>query len=178
MQKVRLYSSAYLLAVFIVLSFLWAALIFSMSNEPATVSADRSGGIADIVAALLVKDFDSLVEVDKVQTVSSIDHIIRKIAHFCIYAVLGALVVLTSLYKNRTLLCHGLVALLFGVAYAASDEIHQYFVPGRGPRITDVILDSFGVLCGILFILFVIGIDRWAVNYIKAASVNDEKISA
>lgn len=30
----------------------------------------------------------------------------------------------------------------------------------------------------ILFILFVIGIDWWAVNYIKAASVNDEKISA
>lgn len=154
MQKVRLYSSVLLFTVFIVLSLLWAAMIFSMSNERAAVSADRSGGIADILAPLLVKDFDSLLSVQKEEILSNIDHIIRKIAHFCIYAVLGALFTLVSLHKEKTWLRHGVVPLLCGALYAASDEIHQYFVPGRGPLVTDVILDSCGVLCGVLFILF------------------------
>jgi len=35
-------------------------------------------------------------------------------------------------------------------AYAVSDEFHQYFVPGRGPRWGDVMLDSFGAALGII----------------------------
>ena len=33
--------------------------------------------------------------------------------------------------------------------YAASDEIHQLFVPGRGGQLSDVILDSAGALAGV-----------------------------
>ena len=35
--------------------------------------------------------------------------------------------------------------------YAATDELHQYFVPGRACMFTDVCIDSFGALLGILF---------------------------
>ena len=37
-------------------------------------------------------------------------------------------------------------AFVGSVAYAASDEFHQTFVPGRGGHVTDVLIDSGGVL--------------------------------
>lgn len=38
------------------------------------------------------------------------------------------------------------VALLTTIAFAASDEWHQTFVPGRGGTITDVLIDNLGAL--------------------------------
>lgn len=152
MQKVNAYSSRKLYAFAVALCVALSLFIFCMSSEPAAVSADRSGGIADIVAPIFVKNFEKLSTTEKAAVLSSTDHIIRKIAHFCMYAALGALFAFASLYHKRTLLRHTLLPLAFGALYAASDEIHQSFVPGRGPLVTDVILDSCGVLCGALFV--------------------------
>lgn len=42
------------------------------------------------------------------------------------------------------------LAWIMAVTYAASDEIHQAFVPGRGPSVWDVLLfDNFGALAGL-----------------------------
>ena len=38
---------------------------------------------------------------------------------------------------------------LIAALYAASDEIHQLFVPGRSGQLSDVILDSAGTLAGV-----------------------------
>jgi VanZ family protein len=40
------------------------------------------------------------------------------------------------------------LAIAFGVAYAASDEIHQMFVPGRSAELADLFADSLGVIIG------------------------------
>lgn len=45
--------------------------------------------------------------------------------------------------------CKGLIPLLIGFLYAVSDEIHQYFVPGRAMQARDVLIDTVGVLLGI-----------------------------
>lgn len=42
-------------------------------------------------------------------------------------------------------------SIILGVIYAVSDELHQLFVPGRAGRITDVMIDSLGLMTGILF---------------------------
>ena len=39
--------------------------------------------------------------------------------------------------------------------YAATDEIHQLFVPGRSGEIRDVCLDSLGVITGIIILLII-----------------------
>ncbi len=153
MQKVRLYSSKWIFALAVLLCVLLSAFIFHMSNEPATVSAGRSGGIADVLAPIFISDFDMLNEAEREEILSQIDHTVRKIAHFCLYATLGALFVFASLWFERTWRAHLLLPWLFGTLYAASDEIHQMFVPGRGPLFTDVVLDSCGVLCGAAVIL-------------------------
>lgn len=153
MQKVKLYGSTGLRIFFIVLCVVWAALIFSMSGEVAAESAERSGGISEFVARLFVPDFEKLSEEEKKDAVSFVDVIVRKTAHFCIYGVLGGLICLASLGYAAIFKVHLFRTALLGALYAASDEIHQYFVPGRGPGILDVLIDSVGVICGAVFIL-------------------------
>ena len=38
-----------------------------------------------------------------------------------------------------------------GILFACSDEIHQIFVPKRGGRVSDVLIDCGGVLIGLFF---------------------------
>ncbi|MBR6684262.1 MAG: VanZ family protein, partial [Firmicutes bacterium] len=45
-----------------------------------------------------------------------------------------------------------LYSLLAGIAAACIDETIQIFVPGRGPGIADVGIDTLGVTLGIVFI--------------------------
>jgi hypothetical protein len=70
------------------------------------------------------------------------DVVLRKIAHFCEYAVLGLLLVRAT---RREVLAFGI-----GVLYAASDELHQHFVPGRHAAVRDVAVDAGGVLAGLV----------------------------
>ena len=69
------------------------------------------------------------------------DTLLRKGAHLTEYAILGGLLL-------RALGRPGL-ALVLGIAYAASDEFHQQFVRGRHGAPLDVLLDSIGVAIGI-----------------------------
>jgi VanZ family protein len=69
------------------------------------------------------------------------DLVLRKIAHAAEFAVLGLLLL-------RALGREGL-ALALGIAYAASDELHQHFVPGRQGAPVDVLIDAVGVFVGV-----------------------------
>lgn len=158
MQKIRLYSSKKILCVFVILCIALATFIFCMSNEPAIDSAERSGGIVDVVTTFLVSGFDSLDQAEKEEVKADLDFIIRKTAHFGIFATLGMLLAFAFMYVEATWIYHGGWSFACGTLYAVSDEVHQYFVPGRGPRISDVFLDSAGVLCGIIFVFVVASI--------------------
>lgn len=157
MQKVSLYRSPRLRAVTIGLCVLLAAFIFSMSAEPAAVSGERSTEIAEQLLSVVVSDWEQIESHAQIEMLSAMDHVLRKTAHFCIYTVLGALLCLASLGFAASRRLHVLRSLLIGVLYAASDELHQAFVPGRGPAVTDVLLDSSGVLFGIAITMLAAG---------------------
>jgi VanZ family protein len=72
------------------------------------------------------------------------DTVLRKIAHAGEFAVLGFLLVHA--------LGRALPALALGVAYAISDEVHQHFVPGRLGSPLDVLIDTIGVLVGVMLV--------------------------
>ena len=42
---------------------------------------------------------------------------------------------------------------IIGTVYAITDEWHQYFMPGRSAQISDILLDAFGVLTGIIMMI-------------------------
>jgi VanZ family protein len=76
------------------------------------------------------------------------DLALRKLAHAAEFGVLG-LLLLRALGNERA-------ALVLGVAYAVTDELHQHFVPGRLASPLDVVVDALGVAVGV----FVVG-RRW-----------------
>jgi VanZ family protein len=69
------------------------------------------------------------------------DLALRKLAHAAEYAVLGAL--LTRATGRPPL------AIVIGVLYAVTDELHQLAVPGRHGAPLDVAIDALGVLIGV-----------------------------
>lgn len=73
---------------------------------------------------------------------------IRKSAHVVLFGVLAYLTWNTlHLKRNRYI-----ISWLFVTVYAASDEWHQSFVPGRGPAVHDVVLDSTAAIVLLLII--------------------------
>lgn len=70
------------------------------------------------------------------------------IAHLTVFAALGFLTIRGMLANEVPRAAWW--AVVVGVVYAVSDEIHQSFVPGRTPSIMDVITDGVGVLMGML----------------------------
>lgn len=83
------------------------------------------------------------------------DLILRKAAHLTEYFILAWL----SFRACKNTFSFGFfyqlfVPGLFSVFYAITDEIHQAYVPTRGPSIGDVLIDSTGVIIFCLLVLF------------------------
>lgn len=83
---------------------------------------------------------------------STADKVIRKSAHFTEYFILCILYYKTlSISARKALAASAVLAVL----YAVSDELHQYFVPGRAAMAADVLIDSAGVLLAVLVLLII-----------------------
>lgn len=88
----------------------------------------------------------------------------RKGAHVCEYAILFCLYLAAfnasfhamgrnrSQTNSRTLLAPAgvSVAIVLSILYAATDEWHQSFVPGRSASVFDVLVDTSGILLGLI----------------------------
>jgi VanZ family protein len=72
------------------------------------------------------------------------DTVLRKLAHLAEYAVLGAL-----LYRA---LRREPAAIALGSLYAVTDEVHQAFVSGRQGSPLDWLIDTVGVVAGVLLL--------------------------
>ena len=75
--------------------------------------------------------------------------LLRKLAHFSEFACLCLLTAALRRQNGKKLLpCLG-----FGLAVACIDETIQVFVPGRGPSLIDVWIDTAGFATGLLFLV-------------------------
>ncbi|MDO8566455.1 MAG: VanZ family protein [Candidatus Moranbacteria bacterium] len=86
----------------------------------------------------------------------------RKGAHVVEYAVLMFLSLrfLLVTFPRETFKKIFLLAVVFSIAYGATDELHQFFVLYRGAKVSDVLVDGFGVLLMGAFIWFIMGMRR------------------
>ena len=73
--------------------------------------------------------------------------LVSKLAHIIEYAILGRLIQWARGGRARPRA--GWLSWLIAVLYAATDELHQSFTPGRTPLVTDVMIDSFGAALGV-----------------------------
>lgn len=121
---------------------LWMGVIFLMSAAPGEVSGEQSGLIVRVLLAIRGFLFgEAALSPD---ALNLLELLVRKAAHMGEYAVL-ALLDLYALRKNgaRRPAC---TALLLCALFAAGDELHQAFVPDRGPSPVDVAIDTCGAL--------------------------------
>lgn len=145
--------------IFMLLLLTTFAIIFKFSSQ----IAEESDGVSNGVLRKIIDIFPytkGLSEEIKIKMVEYGNPIIRKLAHFSIYALVGVWIMSFMSTFDMRLYKKWIISMLVGVMYAASDEFHQSFVPGRGPSIVDVGIDSLGVLTGILVILIIISIYR------------------
>ena len=75
-------------------------------------------------------------------------HLVRKLAHFAEYLVLGVLLYRAldgAGFSPRI----ALRALVLAAVFAAGDELHQRLVPGRTAAVWDCVIDASGAAAGL-----------------------------
>ncbi len=140
--------------------------IFFFSAQTGEESDKTSGGVVETLLSIFVPSFEDLDQQAKQQMIGEIHSFIRVAAHFSSFALLGFLSYLA--FDNYDLKHKILFSQLLSSGYAVVDEIHQYFVPDRAFQISDIIVDSCGAICGILFCLLVKTIIKKIKNNKKA----------
>ena len=146
--------------IFLVITIACMNAIFLFSSRTGKESTGDSYFVGNIVGEVFVPGFDNWSPEEQQAFAEKIDHPVRKTAHAMEYAVLGLLTAGAFIDRRTSIRAGILVPWCIATAYAASDEIHQLFVPGRSGQVSDVILDSAGVLAGLLVLAAVRKIRR------------------
>ena len=121
----KIFSATFMIAVMVT--------IFILSAENSKDSAETS----NIIIIWLSQFFGY----------ETTQEIIRTAAHFCEYAGLGFSVI-NFLYAFKKALSP-ILSVIIAWGYALTDEIHQYFVPGRAFQLIDLTVNFFGILLGV-----------------------------
>lgn len=143
-----------ILSILILINFIT---IFGFSEQ----NGEQSTGLSRSITLSVLNTFgdynEPLTEEQETQ-VLNVEHIIRKLAHFTIYTILGILLMSLAETFDFTNKKRLLLSVLIGFLYASLDEFHQSYTPGRTPLFIDVIIDTLGVIVGSLFVLICIKI--------------------
>jgi VanZ family protein len=120
---------------------LWATVIFLFSTEH--FAAPQSSQILGPLLHWLVPGITP-------EQVSSVQFVIRKLAHWFEYLVLAVLLY-RALYVEsggRSSVRPAAMTMAFALVWAMMDEFHQSVVPSRTASIVDVMIDGFETFCG------------------------------
>ena len=153
----------------IILIIIWMITVFRFSNQGGTESSSTSAKVTKVIVDVVVNDKK---EENKVQIANKIEKVVRKFAHYTIYTIGGVLIMNYAYTTDKTKKQQTFGSLLFGAFYAATDEVHQYFVPGRSARVFDVGIDTLEVITGIIIFTIIISI----IHKIRNVKKNHENI--
>lgn len=88
------------------------------------------------------------------------EHIVRKLAHFTEFMILGLFLTLTLRVYTPYIFRHLSWPLFAGLLTAVIDETLQMFGRGRGPSLRDVWIDFSGFIIGLCIALFLMRVIR------------------
>lgn len=132
------------------LALFWMCVIFMFSaqgdEESSVVSSEFSYQIVSSAGTLFHLNLD---EEEMYRIVAEMEKPVRKAAHMTEYAILVILLYIWLGSWAFSIKKKSFLALLIAILYAASDETHQRFVPGRAGRVSDVLIDSAGAVLGL-----------------------------
>ena len=135
---------------------MWMGLIFSFSSQPADESSKVSGGLCHRIVCSVNDTFHLQMTRERTKEIAEvIEYPVRKAAHMTEYAILGLLSF--AFYSGFAALKkrNYLYALFTTAFYAATDEFHQYFIPGRSAELRDVLIDTSGAAIALLLLYLI-----------------------
>lgn len=123
--------------------------IFIFSEQDGNTSKNTSDTFTSVVIDKITDVTKKEITKEKKKNlIVNTRFIVRKMAHFTVYLVLGILIYqfLSTFNINKIVL----YSILFCLLYAITDEIHQLYSIGRTARVYDVIIDTIGSSLGII----------------------------
>lgn len=148
------------------LAVLWMVIIFAMSSQSYSEQDMRpqlNGWISEERLQSFLPNIEFYYDgglVTYTLPYDMLEFFIRKLGHVFEFALLAVLWLnalrARQISRGIALLSASLISLL----YAASDEWHQSFVPGRTGHAIDVAVDSIGILLVAVLYLLYIGLRR------------------
>ena len=126
-------------------------LIFSFSSQTSESSSALSYNVGVEILHVTNDFLDKGWSDEHISELSDLyQFYIRKLAHFSEYLLLAITVAFPLYVYGLRGFPLVIIAGMICVGYACLDEYHQSFVAGRTPQKKDVIIDSCGVLVGII----------------------------
>lgn len=135
------------------LVLLWMTVIFVFSARTAPESSVISGRFTNWLSRVFFPEWylqENAADLSK--HLMKLEYLVRKTAHFAEYLVLGGFLSLFLGEFDLRPVFQLLTGIAAGVLYACSDEFHQSFVAGRAMQVFDLVIDTGGVIFGVLLI--------------------------
>ena len=140
----RLYNS--------ILVVIWMIVIFCFSAQTGVKSTKTSNVVTSMVVNVTTNvSKQEITREEAKKKVEDSTFLIRKLAHFTEYLILGILIIRFLRTYGKLNVRMIITAIVICFLYAASDEIHQIFVPGRTAKVLDSVIDTSGASIGIIF---------------------------
>ncbi len=136
----------------------WMGFIFSMSAQPGTESHKMSSEVLEKIHDI---SQDEAKRTDEVHTKNFIDYYqytIRQTAHLAMFAVLGILVTVATLYSFAGRKTRILLPVSVSVGCSFADELLQLCIPGRAFQWDDLGTDIAGAFVGCLVVYLFFGV--------------------
>lgn len=137
--------------VLIILAIIWMGVIFMFSAQVSDESKSSSNKVTSAVVNTVISiKKENISEEKRQKIIEDKTFIVRKSAHFTEYFILGLILILYLQTKEKLATKYIILAIIFCVLYATSDEIHQLFVDGRSCKVMDILIDTCGSSLAIL----------------------------
>lgn len=138
------------------ITVLFISLIFAFSSQ---VRADSKALSLETTRFILSTSsamdlIEHIQNTSKTKLVLEMDRFMRKLAHFCLFFVLGILFYAGFRQLFNKAGWAYLTAFGSGALIASLDEFHQSFIDGRGPLLSDVKIDIWAVAAALILIFF------------------------
>ena len=134
----------------IILLILWILIIFSFSFQASNETNKTSSTFTKTIVNIALKITNTYKDDNQVNDiVNKIHPIIRKLAHYTEFLILGIFTLL--LFKDFNMKYVYLYSIIFCLLIAISDESIQLFIDGRAGQIKDILIDILGSITYILF---------------------------
>lgn len=139
-------------------AIIWAAIIFAFSSRTGVESNETSSSLASALSGALVPGFSTWAPSAQVEWLDGINGLVRKLAHFIEFGLLGILTYLAVLKlsgrksrkKPATKFGIGMISFYICIAIAAVDEMLQLSSVGRTSMAGDILIDCAGAVLGIV----------------------------